>query len=86
MTVTNSTAMSLSNTVRNPLKKDRHCWVNWTEYTADDVQSMKHCSTLTQKAKSAMETAVCRLPPGSPPSGGGLLADLSRWPYKKRGC
>ena len=58
-TVTNSTAMSLANTVRNPLKKDRHCWVKWAEYVADDDQSMKHCSTLTQEAKTAMETAVC---------------------------
>jgi hypothetical protein len=41
-TVRNSTAMSLANTVRNPLKKDRHCWVKWAEYVADDDQSMKH--------------------------------------------
>ena len=59
-TVTNSSAMNLSNTVRNPLKKDRHCWVNWAEYAADDVQSMKHCRTLTQEAKVAMKTAVCK--------------------------
>ena len=58
-TVTNSTAMSLANTVRNPLKKDRHCWVKWAEYVADNDQSMKQCSTLTQEAKTAMETAVC---------------------------
>ena len=59
MMATNSTAMSLSNIVWNPLKKDRHCWVKWADYAADDDQSMKHCSTLTQEAKTAMEAAVC---------------------------
>ena len=49
---TNSSAMSLSNAVRNPRIKDKHCWTNWTEYVADDDQSRKHCSTLTPEARN----------------------------------
>ena len=52
--------MSLANTVRHPLRTDRHCWVNWTEYVKDADQSKKLCSTLTQEAKDAMEVKVCR--------------------------
>ena len=56
---TNSSAMSLTNAVRNPIKKDWHCWVKWAEYVREDDGSMKHCRTLTQEARTTMEAAVC---------------------------
>ena len=52
--------MSLSNAVRNPRIKDKHCWTNWAEYVTDDDQSRKHCSTLTTEARNALEIAVCK--------------------------
>jgi hypothetical protein len=51
--------MSLTNAVRNPIKKDRHCWVKWAEYVREDDRSMKHCRTLTEEARTTMEAAVC---------------------------
>ena len=59
-TTTNSSAMSLSNAVRHPRLKDRHCWTNWAEYVADNDQSRKNYSTLTAKARNMMEVAVCK--------------------------
>ena len=59
-TTTNSSVMSLSNAVCHLFRKDRHCWVNWTEYVKNDDQSRKHCRTLTQEAKDMMEVAVCK--------------------------
>ena len=58
--VTNSSAMSLANAARNPTKKDRHCFIKWTEFDPNDDSSMKRCRTLNVADKAAMEAAVCR--------------------------
>ena len=51
--------MSLANAARNPTKKDRHCFVKWSEFVPNEDRSMKLCRTLNLAARTAMEAAVC---------------------------
>ena len=52
--------MSLANAIRNPKRKDKHYWPNWTEFLSSEEQSKKDCRTLTPEARDSMEETVCK--------------------------